>query len=178
MIEPLTTRASVAFANASADTRAAGAAWYPAARRVAAGLARKHGVTVDRAAAVIAATSPTQTWKGNVTVADRVLADPDGYGARLMAAHAQAVPIARGRRSLELQGPKVSAFSRAIRSSGRAGRAVVDRWMIRALGLGESVTPKTYAAAADALARAAALHGVDVHTLQATVWIAVRGGAE
>jgi hypothetical protein len=124
---------------------------------------------------VIAATSPAQTWRGNLTAADRLMSDPDGY--RMIRSHEQARPIARARRgSLALRGPKVSAFRDAIRGIGR--RAVVDRWMVRALGLPESVTPRTYELAAGALERAAQLHSVDVHQLQATVWIAVRGAAD
>lgn len=174
MIEPLQARASIAFANATDEQRAAGAAWYGTARAAARQLARRHGCTVDRAAAVIAATSPANTWKGNLTLADRMLTNPD-CGA--LPAHRQGRAIARARRgSLALSGPKVSAFRDAIRGIGR--RAVVDRWMVRALGLPESVTPKTYELAASALDRAARLHNVDVHTLQATVWIAIRGAAD
>lgn len=178
MIEPLLARASVAYENATDEQRTAGARWYPDARASARELARRHGCSVARAAAVIAALSPTQSWAGNLTVARRLFADPNGR--RLMPAHEQARPLLLGRRLLQLSGQKVEAFRVAIASGGRRGRAVVDRWMVRALlGVDKtSVSRRDYDACATALSGAAAVHGVNVHALQATVWIAVRGKGE
>jgi len=172
----------------------AGAGWYDEARRVVDALAGDYGVPPERVAGIIAALSPRTRWADNVRGAEQVLhraAYPElfgsggyldglgrpipGYGANVR----KAERIAAGERpELVLGGDKVRAFYRAI--LGDRGAAVIDVWMIRAVGedTHKRVAGAAYNRVADALRAAATAAGVDTADFQAIVWTYVRGGAE
>jgi hypothetical protein len=89
---------------------------------------------------------------------------------------AKARAIAAGARPLDvLSGPKTRAFYRAIMGDERA--AVVDVWVLRAIGWTRSVTEKAYQTIANALTIAAAYARTTVARLQAVAWVVVRGKA-
>ena len=73
-----------------------------------------------------------------------------------------------------VRGPKVSAFHRAI--AGLPGGPVIDRHATRvATGYGyDSVSNGAYALVQAAYVDAAERVGVDVHTVQATTWLACK----
>jgi len=78
-----------------------------------------------------------------------------------------------------LRGPKTNAFARAI--AGDRDAVVVDVWMCRAAGLGKDAPNATeYRAIADAIRTLAGTGAVCMApaTLQALLWIIVRGKAE
>ena len=153
----------------------AGEEWYGTARRTAAALARRHGVTQATAAGVIAALSPRQRWASNVGAAAAMLEDPNAEVPCFGANVAKARRIIAGERPLKvLGGDKVRAFYRAI--MGDEDAAVVDVWMWRAMGVAPG--SMTYSEAEAALRAAAELAGLTVSTFQATVWVKVRGNAE
>jgi hypothetical protein len=168
--------------------------WYGVARRAADALAGEYGVSLSTAAGVIAALSPRVSWRDNLRGAERVLhraAFPElfgeggeleglgrpvpGYGAN----RRKAERIAAGERPLSvLGGDKVRAFYRAI--MGDQDAAVIDVWMLRAVGEPErkSVRGPKYEAVARALRAAADAAGVNTAPFQAVIWTVVRGGAE
>jgi hypothetical protein len=78
-----------------------------------------------------------------------------------------------------LRGLKTNAFARAI--AGDTQAVVVDVWMCRAAGLGKDAPNKTeYRAIADAIRTIASTRVVNMEpaTLQALLWIIIRGKAE
>lgn len=176
MVEPLTTRVAIAFERTDADTRAQGAAWYPAARAEARAIARRTGASMAKSAGMVAALSPRKRWAENLKDAELALATGEIKHTRAMAKVAQR--ILDGTRPLDaLNGPKVRSFYRNI--MGDADAVTVDVWAARAAGATEQDLRRKdgYATVADAYRRAAALHGVPCRDLQATVWIDARGAA-
>jgi hypothetical protein len=153
----------------------AGGSWYEDAGRVCARMARAYGCSKATAAGVVAALSPRLQWGPNLRAADAVLAGVTPSGV-FRASLKKAQAIAAGARPLDvLSGPKVRAFYRAIMGDRTA--AVVDVWVLRAVGWTRSVTEKAYRAIARALELTAARLGTTVAQLQAVAWVAVRGRA-
>jgi len=160
----------------AAPVESDGEVWYRTSRGEARRLARKHGVTVSRAAGVIAALSPRVQWSVNVRMADALLGGQRVRGLGLSVANARR--IRRGERPLDvLNGPKTRAFYRAI--MGDEDAAVIDVWMMRAAGRSEA-SPRNaadYDLVSEALRRAARQVGRGTATFQAIVWTQVRGAA-
>lgn len=172
----MTARLVNAYTGADTDARAQGVAWYTEARAKVRAMARTHGVTRACAAGVVAALSPRLQWAVNVRAAEVVLAGGVPSGVFKTSFH-KAMRIYRGgeRPLAVLAGPKTRAFYRALMGDDHS--AVVDVWVLRAVGWTRSLTDKVYRRIAGALARAAALVGVPVATLQAVAWVVVRGRA-
>ena len=169
-----------AWDGATAADLASGLDWYNVAHATAEGLAAGTDgrVTVDQAAAVIAALSPRQHWARNVAAAAAVIDGdtPSGvFGRQLATARA----ILAGRQAGPT-GPKVSAFHRAIMGDGSA--VVVDVWAARAAGVdmpeGRTLSPAQFRRIAAAYTEAASGLGVAPRDLQAAVWVATRGRAD
>lgn len=159
----------------AADPNNGGRSWYRESRSAARRIAREHHVTLSTAAGVIAAYSPRQQWKTNVRMAEEACRTGSATaGLPLSKAHAQR--ILDGERPLDvLNGPKVRAFYRAI--MGDESAAVVDVWMLRAMGLDPTLGTKDYDHLATAVERAASKAGLTTATFQAIVWTHVRGKA-
>jgi hypothetical protein len=175
---------TAAWHGASAEDLAAGLRWYDEAHATAAALAAGTDgrVSVDCAAAVIAALSPRQHWDRNVRLAALVtdawtlgLDMPGGAFRRQLDT---AVDILEGRRAGP-SGPKVAAFHRAI--MGDPSAVVIDVWAARAAGIdmpnGTTMSERRYHAVAAAYREAADTLGVAPRDLQAAVWVATRGRA-
>ena len=150
------------------------AQWYEDARTVAYDVAARRKVTLEVGACIVSAFSPRVPWSRNVILA---LAFADGgetpglSNSRLMA-----------EKSLEhgydaLKGPKTNAFARAIAGDGDA--VVIDSWMCKAAGIGRD-TPSAvqYRRISDAIRTLARRYGVEPSTMQALIWIKVRGKAD
>ena len=152
-----------------------GPAWYRASQHEAQRIAELSGVTIVVAAGVIAALSPRVQWAVNVRMAEALCRT--GVTGGLARSVAAARRIMDGEDPLEvLTGPKTNAFFRAI--MGDEDAAVVDVWMMRAVGLNRSkLTSKQYEAVAAALRSAAARAGLPTAEFQAQVWTTIRGRA-
>lgn len=162
-------------ARAPASAHELGGSWYSEAGRACARMARAYGCSKATACGVVAALSPRLQWAPNVRAADAVLAGATPTGV-FRASLAKAKRIAAGEAPLRvLSGPKVRAFYRAL--MGDESAAVVDVWVLRAVGWARTVTAKAYARIARALTLAAARVGMTVARLQAVAWVAVRGRA-
>lgn len=152
-----------------------GASWYRESRAAARRISRTSGVSLSTAAGVIAAYSPRQQWVTNVRMAEQACATGTA-SAGLGTSRRAAQRIIDGERPLAvLNGPKVRSFYRAIMGDETA--AVIDIWMLRAMGLGEAVPSGQYEALATVVERAASKRNIGTATFQAIVWTHVRGRA-
>lgn len=128
------------------------------------------------AASVVSAFSPRVTWAHNKAKALQYAqgTTPKGLRSHVAAADRCCVDGFDG-----LRGPKTNAFARAI--AGDADAVVVDVWMCRAAGLCKDAPNATeYRAIADAIRDLARTPTVCMApaTLQALLWIIVRGKAD
>jgi hypothetical protein len=160
-----------------ADYRSA-RAWYTDARAFA--VIELQSIRPDWslqvAASVVSAFSPRVTWAHNKAKALQYAQGitPKGLRSHVAAADRCVVEGFKG-----LRGPKTNAFARAI--AGDADAVVVDVWMCRAAGLGKDAPTATeYRAIADAVRAVAGTPTVCMEpaTLQALLWIIVRGKAD
>jgi hypothetical protein len=165
-----------AWSKATDEDKRQGAEWYRTARETCRDMATDNGVTHECAAGVVAALSPRLRWSVNLRAAKRCLAGEKVPGV-VKANLAKANQIAAGAPPLSvLSGPKVRAFYNAIMGDDSA--AVVDIWVTRVVGWTKDVKRATYEKIATALKQAAEKVGTSVCTLQASVWVAIRGAAE
>ena len=166
-----------------ADYRAA-RAWYTDARAFA--VVELQSIRPDWslqvAASVVSAFSPRVTWAHNKA---KALQYAQGITPRGLRSHVDAADRCVREGFNGLRGPKTNAFARAI--AGDDNAVVVDVWMCRAAGLTKADgTPKDaptaveYRAIADAIRTIAATPTVCMEpaTLQALLWIIVRGKAD
>jgi hypothetical protein len=163
----------------------AGAAWYDRAAASADGMAEAYDVSREVAAGVIAHLSPRESWARNVANAARMLdAAHRGAACPAVAVGRQRVKawrVARGQANpFASHGPKTLAFTRCILGDREA--VCVDSWAARAAtGDPRHEGPRTalqYRTMAAAYRSAARILGVDPRTLQAALWIHVRGAAD
>lgn len=158
-----------------ADLNAANA-WYAEAGTFADSLRSTTGWNMEVAASVVSAFSPRVTWAHNKAKAAQYAQGiaPKGLRSHVVAADRCVVAGFAG-----LRGPKTNAFARAI--AGDRNAVVVDVWMCRAAGLGKDAPNATeYRAIADAIRAIACTPTVCMEpaTLQAMLWIIVRGKAD
>lgn len=157
-----------------------GEAWYIDARCHAALIADIAGISSDAAAGIIAVLSPQTEWTDNLREAyELATAHAEERYPSLESFRSYPANQAKALAILEtpdavgsiVRGPKVSAFWRAI--TGALGGPVIDRHATRvATGYGYSaVTEAAYYLVQQAYVDAATLAGMDVHHLQATVWL-------
>lgn len=161
-----------AYTEASAEVRAAGASWYPAA---AAECRDMLPADPERAAAIVAALSPRLSWRANLLAARAVVRGETPRGV-LRANVGKAQRIAAGADpDVVLGGPKVRAFYRAL--VGDRDAVVVDVWAARVAGVAAPDTERRYHRAAASYRIAARTLGVPVAHVQAATWIHARGTA-
>ena len=148
--------------------------WYLTAHEVALEMIHaNNSLTVETASSIIAAFSPRERWATNVAKAMEFACGgvPTGLSQNLrMAINAKADGFAA------LNGPKTNAFARAI--AGDVDAVVIDVWMCRAAGVKDSPSKGEYTMCADAIRTIATETGLSPRTVQALIWIVVRGGAE
>ena len=150
--------------------------WYDEAQAFANSLRPATGWNMEVAASVVSAFSPRVTWAHNKAKAAQYAQGitPRGLRSHVVAADRCVVEGFNG-----LRGLKTNAFARAI--AGDPNAVVVDVWMCRAAGLCKDAPNATeYRAIADAIRSIAATPTVSMApaTLQALLWIIVRGKAD
>jgi hypothetical protein len=132
--------------------------------------------SMEVAASVVSAFSPRVTWAHNKAKAYQYA---QGITPKGLRSHVAAADRCTRMGFDGLNGLKTNAFARAI--AGDRDAVVVDVWMCRAAGLGKDAPNKTeYRAIADAIRSIARTPTVCMEpaTLQALLWIIVRGKAE
>jgi hypothetical protein len=150
------------------------AQWYNDAQTVAYDVAARRKVTLEIGACIVSSFSPRVPWSRNVVLA---LAYADGgetpglSNSRRMADRSMVAGFDA------LKGPKTNAFARAI--AGDEDAVVVDSWMCKAASIGsDRPSPVQYRRISDAIVTLARRHGVSPRTMQALIWIRVRGKAD
>lgn len=153
-----------------------GRAWYRGARREARRISRDHCVTLSVAAGMLAAYSPRVRWQTNLRLAEETARDGQPTTGNMRRSRESALRILDGERPLVvLRGPKTRAFYRAI--MGDHDAAVLDVWMLRAMGVDKPPSAARYLELSEVLREAARRAGESTATFQAVVWTRVRGRA-
>jgi hypothetical protein len=161
---------------------AAARAWYRDAGVFADSISNYTGWNLEVSASVVSAFSPRVTWAHNKAKAIQYAQGitPKGLRSHVDAADRCVVQGFDG-----LRGLKTNAFARAI--AGDRDAVVVDVWMCRAAGLTkadgtfkDAPTAVEYRAIADAIRTIAGTPTVCMApaTLQALLWIVIRGKAD
>lgn len=160
-LAPKTRNITMLFRKATPAEIAEGIQWYHDAYEIAEALGAKNGITVERAAGIIAALSPLQSWGANVNLAARFMAAGGLSEGYLKNGLSKASRILAGEQILQvLSGLKVKNFYLGIASKGVLG-VCLDRhsWSVacghRFGNFMPSLTPKRYAAGVEAYTRAA-----------------------
>lgn len=156
----------------NAANRAEGEAWYPTIAAEVAAIGTRAGWSMPVAASVFSAFSPRCSVAQNRRKFAEFAAggEPRGLRSHLDAARRCVVQGFEG-----LNGPKTNAFARAV--AGDADAVVIDSWMSRMAGWGESPTTIQYRAAAAAIRDLAAEWGMEPRAMQAWLWCIERGKA-
>jgi len=131
------------------------------------------GIDIERASCIVAAFSPRERWSVNVRKAlDYAMGrEPAGLRNNVLMADASLVHGFDA-----LKGPKTNAFARAI--AGDTDAVVIDVWMCRAVGLDrDDPTIVQYREISAAVREVAAEYSITARTMQALIWIIVRGSA-
>ena len=173
MIEQYIDRFEVILTDASFGQVEQAALWYADAEKVAHEVARNLDTTLEVGASVVSAFSPRERWSSNVekAVAFSLGKKVVGLSNNLKMAQAS---LTLGFDALK--GPKTNAFARAI--AGDQNAVVVDVWMVRAAGMDKDSPNKTqYAEISQAVKRVASYRDMTPRTMQALLWILVRGSA-
>ena len=147
--------------------------WYADAEKVAHEVARNLDTTLEVGASVVSAFSPRERWATNIekAVAFSLGQKVVGLPNNLKMAEASLILGFDA-----LKGPKTNAFARAI--AGDQNAVVVDIWMMRAAGLSVDSPNKTqYTEISQAIKRVANRFQMTPRSMQALIWIMVRGSA-
>ena len=149
------------------------ALWYADAERVALEVARNLDASLEVGASVVSAFSPRERWSSNVTkaIAFSLGEKVTGLSNNLKMAN-DSVHLGFD----ALKGAKTNAFARAI--AGDTEAVVIDVWMMRAARMEVDSPNKTqYTELSQAIKRVARMNEMTPRTVQALIWIIVRGSA-
>ncbi len=168
------------FRTATPEQITAGSAWYAEAHGIAAGWAKRYGVSVSVAAGVLAALSPNNSWAANVKLAERFIAAGGLTAGYFRQGLTKASRILAGEDPLSvLGGLKITNFYLSILTEGREGVCIDRHAASLAANVrqteGVHLTPKQYAEHADAYKRATAIlqregYAVTVAQVQSVTW--------
>ena len=151
----------------------AASVWYFEAQEVAEDVAENMGTSLEVGASIVAAFSPRERWSTNVAkaISFSLGNKPAGLQNNLKMAEASLTLAFDA-----LNGLKTNAFARAI--AGDSDAVVIDVWMCRAAML-DSDSPNVgqYRMLSDAIRIVAREFGLTPRTVQALIWIIIRGGA-
>jgi hypothetical protein len=149
--------------------------WYTEANQFAASLCvLRPEWSMEVSASVVSAFSPRVTWAHNKAKAYQYA---QGIMPKGLRSHVAAANRCQSEGFDGLRGPKTNAFARAI--AGDKDAVVVDVWMCRAAGLGKDAPNKgEYRLIANAVREVASAYNMDAATMQALLWIIIRGKAE
>jgi hypothetical protein len=174
MIETYTERFSALIAMATPGQIEQASTWYVDAENVAREVAENLNATVEVGASVISAFSPRERWTTNVA---KAVAFSLGHDVRGLPNNLAMANSALVNGFDALRGPKTNAFARAI--AGDESAVVIDIWMMRAAKVDSDAPNKTqYREMTEAIANIAGKTGMTNRTVQALIWILVRGSAE
>lgn len=148
--------------------------WYDQAQIAAYDVANRANTTMEVGACIISAFSPRVSWARNIILAQLFAEGKDTPGLALSRDNAV--------RSLSegfdaLKGAKTNAFARAI--AGDEDAVVIDSWMCKAAGIGRDYPSAVqYRHISEAVTILARRNSVSPRTMQALIWIIVRGKSD
>jgi hypothetical protein len=150
------------------------AQWYPETLALCYDIAKVGSYTIEQAASIFSAYSPRVQYKRNVALAYRHARGEqiDGLAqSRKTALKAESIGLKA------LNGPKTQAFARNI--LGDCYAVTVDTWHCKAAGLiTDSPTIVQYREISRATQLLAMDLGLEPSTLQALIWVRIRGKAD
>lgn len=145
--------------------------WYLDAERVAEQVASNLNTTLEIGASVVSAFSPRERWSMNVTRAIQF-----SLGEKVTCLKNN-LTMANNSLTLgfkALNGQKTNAFAKAI--AGDENAVVIDVWMLRAVGIEKkSPSQSLYNELAKSVTETATKFGMTPRSMQALIWIIVRG---
>jgi hypothetical protein len=151
-----------------------GARWYPDKEPMIQELAEIGDTTIEVVGTVTSAFSIRERWPSNV---EKVYDFFNGIEVRGLEYNLHAANMATVLGFDALNGPKTSAFARALTGDDQA--IVIDVWMMRAAGFTKDSPNKTdYAEISEAIRNVSNEMGLSPRTTQALIWILVRGSGE
>lgn len=165
------------------DAMREGKAWYPRAYGICKDMSKRYDITPERAAAIMAVTSPRARWQKNVEATLAIIEDArkpkhkqrSSYGI-LGANAAKGILVANDRYySRHVTGPKVTNFYLNI--LGHVEPVTVDAIMSKAAGYGSDVNNGLRNRIEYAVESVADVLSMSPRDTQAAVWIAFRGSA-
>lgn len=183
-LETIVRRILRSFDSASPRVLEEGATWYSEQHDLALSLTgydngSGRAVTLEQAAAVIAALSPRTKWTRNVEGAIALVKEGPRAAERIIFLRRN---VETARQALlygfdALGGPKTRAF--AMNIAGDTEAVTVDVWACRVAGVDEDLLTRkgAYDAIAHAYRLAARRRGVNPSTMQATTWTVERGSS-
>jgi hypothetical protein len=148
--------------------------WYIDAEKVALEVARNLDTYLEVGASVVSSFSPRERWSANVTKAISFSLGENVPGFKnnmTMAKNSLTMGFAA------LKGMKTNAFAKAIAGDEQA--VVIDVWMLRAVGI-EKKTPNqsSYNELVGAVKKVAFEFGMTPRSMQALIWIMIRGSGQ
>lgn len=147
--------------------------WYVDAERIAEQVATNLGKSLEVGASVVSAFSPRERWSVNVA---RAISFSLGEKVTCLKNNLVMANNSLTMGFKALNGQKTNAFAKAI--AGDENAVVIDVWMLRALGIEKkSPTQAQYKVMADAVTTVAIQYGMTPRSMQALIWIIVRGNA-
>jgi len=148
--------------------------WYVDAERVAEKVAENLNTTLEVGASVVSAFSPRERWSVNVA---RAIAWSLGQEVTCLKNNLVMANNALTLGFDALKGAKTNAFAKAI--AGNEQAVVIDVWMLRAVGI-EKKTPtlNQYKEMVEAVKKTAFDFGMTPRSMQALIWIVVRGSSK
>lgn len=171
---------------ATTAEHAAGISWYPVAHQFALDLATRYGITLERAAGIVATLSPGASWEKNQEDAETVckafrkrtwVSSPDFPKVGTYGEKNRVKCESIWKHGTEPSGEKVNAFWACIVHPHNETVVVVDRHALSII-LCERVearlTAKQYEQAADHYRAAAKIVGLTPAELQAVTWVVWR----
>jgi hypothetical protein len=148
--------------------------WYVDAERIAEKVAENLGTTLEVGASVVSSFSPRERWSVNVA---RAIAWSLGQDVACLKNNLVMANNSLTLGFAALKGMKTNAFAKAIAGDEQA--VVIDVWMLRAVGI-EKKTPSQsgYKELVEAVKTVAFEFGMTPRSMQALIWIVIRGSAQ
>lgn len=148
--------------------------WYLDAEKVALEVANNLNTTLEVGASIVSSFSPRERWTTNVA---KAISFSLGKEVKGLSNNIRMANLSLTMGFQALNGLKTNAFARAIAGDDEA--VVIDVWMMKAAKeKNPTPTPRQYAEMTFAIERIATKYGLSPRTIQALIWIIVRGGSQ
>lgn len=161
------------FSNASASQRSIGLNWYLDAHKIA----KKHGISHNKACGVISALSPNNKWNRNILDADKFIKEPslETKACTYTVNRVKALKILSIENDSDISsilgGTKTKSFYDNILNKN-SEMVTVDLWMYRAAEL--PMSNKNYKLISDSIRSISSVVKLKPYQVQAILWVVIR----